>query len=186
MFNTNKTRIDLSGSYLRNYCLTEWPTWLHGMEKAPYTFQIYNGFDFRDCYSLKECVLPMSNNINYTVAANVSGSFSASRFVFHTQEDGTPYTANWNNSLTWNLSESFGTINGINDLSAHTYFAYYVKVDGQEVSFDNYNDLIVYCKGLPEATGGRREFGFKYYGGSDGTAVYVQRFDYMSTEALCF
>lgn len=55
-------------------------------------------------------------------------------------------------------------------------------VDGQEVSFDNYNDFVVYCKGLPSSN---RQFGFKYYG-TDGTTPYVRSFETTNIANVCF
>lgn len=151
------------------------------MENSPVDFKILNNFNFQDCYSLKEFVLPMSNKVVYEGAVYLGSNWSANRFVFHTQEDGTPYTANWSNSSTWDLT-SLGCSNKSEDFASTPYFSYYVMVDGQEVSFDNYNDLVVYCKGLPSSN---REFGFKYYG-ADGTTPYVRRFETTDFVNTCF
>lgn len=74
MFNNNKTILDIKYGYYRNYCLNDFPTWLYGMENSPVDFKILNNFNFQDCYSLKEFVLPMSNKVVYEGAIYLSGN----------------------------------------------------------------------------------------------------------------
>ena len=49
----------------------------------------------------------MSNSVVYTTNPFYDNNATKS-IKFQTQEDGTPYTANWSNSITWDLTSNTG------------------------------------------------------------------------------
>lgn len=49
----------------------------------------------------------MSNNVVY-ITNPFDNNCAAKSIKFQTQENGTPYTANWSNSITWDLTSNTG------------------------------------------------------------------------------
>lgn len=108
-----------------------------------------------DCYSLQNVVLPMSNNVNYNNMSFFNGNLALKSVKFKTQEGGTPYTANWSNSSTCDLSLSVGYYPNSN----HTYTSYLIMDNsGNLQTFTNANDFLTFAETLNSKT----DIGYKY------------------------
>ena len=97
----------------------------------------------------------MSNNVVYNSGYIFDYNCSLKSMKFQTQEDGTPYTANWSSSLTWNL----GSLGAWADTNTYTYTNYLIMDNSENVhTFTNAKDFIEYAESL----GAQTAIGYKY------------------------
>lgn len=153
-YNNGVNYIRFSGTFSNNYSMAEFPQWLYGFANSPSLFT-YGNLSFSSCYSLQNVVLPMSNNVAYNSGYIFDYNCSLKSVKFQTQENGTPYTANWSSSLTWNL----GSLGAWADSNTYTYTNYLIMDNSRNVhTFTNAKDFIEYAESL----GAWTDIGYKY------------------------
>lgn len=101
----------------------------------------------------------MSNNVVYTTNPFHDNN-AAKSIKFQTQDDGTPYTASWSNSITWDLTSSTG-YSSVGNFWPYT--TYLIRDEQENIhTFTNARDFIEYAETLNSPTA----IGCKYIDGS--------------------
>ena len=100
----------------------------------------------------------MGNNVVYTINP-FDNNFAAKSIKFQTQDDGTPYTATWSNSRTWDLTSNIG-YSSVGNFWPYT--TYLIKDEQENIhTFTNARDFIEYAETLNSPT----TIGCKYMNG---------------------
>ena len=158
----------------------------------------YAYMKFGSCFHLQEIVLPRPGNGAVT---STSGLFSASsnleslrslkRIVFDTQEDGTPYTANWKNvTVSFAVSKAYGFGSAFNSIdTAKTYMTNMDKCVSDDESYQRLKNDGEYWVCLPDINKTSSPIYQKwlYYSGFNHDAAYelIQSLPMITSGGTC-